>query len=94
MPVVTTDLSLRTVCCYEGECATIAHIESGIPTVSVYMAHERYSGDARNPTCQCGIRQTCVVGTPFLRLDLDLHPSMEFVSMTDLYAFFPVVVKS
>ena len=36
MPVVTTDLSLRTVCC-GGECATIAHIESGIPLSPVYI---------------------------------------------------------
>ena len=97
MPVVTTDLSLRTVCCYEGECATIAHIESGIPTVS--RVYSPMKGTLVTPEILLVNvefdKPVYVVGTPFLRLDLDFYPSMEFVSMTDLYTLsFRYVVKS
>merc|ERR1711871_1111923 len=97
MPVVVTDLSLRTVCCYEGECATVAHIESGTPVVS--RVYSPMTGTLVTPeTLLVNVefdKPVYTVGTPYLRLDLDSYPSMEFISMTDLYTLsFRYVVKA
>lgn len=86
MPIIDSDLSLRTACCKEGRCTPLATITSGVPSVS--RVYSDMTGTLTSPeTLTVKVQFSLpvhVVGSPYLQLDLADYPTMDFAYMQGL----------